>query len=160
MEQIDNETLIKYIAQLKESIKTLYIELAVFNKIIDDSKIEYEDKYDELMEKGEDNIDLEELEEFCSYTDEEDYFTSSYLGDGVYASFGDGDRMNFYLDTENGPPYYMSIDFYNEVEKDYTQFSKYVNSEDEAHRIYEDMSIETEGLTIQEIREKFLTKDN
>ena len=159
MEQIDSETLVKYIAQLKETIKNLYIELSIFNKIIDDSKIDYEDKYDELMEKGEENIDLEELEELCSYY-EEDYFTSSYLGDGVYASFGDDDRMNFYLDTETGPPYYMSIDFYNEVEKDYTKFSKHVNSEDEAHAIYEDMVIETEGLTIQEIREKFLTKDN
>jgi hypothetical protein len=50
MEQIDNAKLLKYIEQLKESIKILYIDTEVYVKILEKHNIDYENDYEEMLE--------------------------------------------------------------------------------------------------------------
>ena len=157
MEQTDNATLIKYIEQLKESIKILYIDREVYAKILERHNIDYEDDYEEMIEKEKINLNTDGLEDYFEYRQDE-YYNDSYIGDGVYAVFGKDDRMNLYVDTENGPPYYMSLDFYDESEEDFhVKFSTYVDTESEAWQIYNQMLEDTDGLTMQQIKEKIAT---
>jgi hypothetical protein len=154
MEQIDNATLIKYIEQLKESIKILYIDSEVYIKILEKHNIDYEDDYEEILEEEKDKFNIDKIEDYFEYCEDE-YYNDSYIGDGVYAVFGKDDRMNLYIDTEKGPPYYMSLDFYDESQEDFhVKFSKYVDTESEAWQIYNQILEDTDGLTMQQIKEK------
>ncbi len=156
MEQIDSETLVKYIAQLKETIKSLYIEAEVYMKILKKHNVDYEDDYDEMLEQEQINVNMEDVQDYWGYHEDEDY-TDNYIGDGVYGVYGKEDRVNLYIDTEKGPPYYMSLEFYDDNDNN-AVFRKYIHSEKEGWELYNQMLEDTRGLTIEEIRKRFLTE--
>jgi hypothetical protein len=54
----------------------------------------------------------------------------------------------------------MSLDFYDKSEEDFhVTFSKYVDTESEAWQIYNQMLEDTDGLTMQQIKEKISIYD-